>query len=354
MGRVRSMYENITVEDIKKDILTRYQGDAQTNEGGYTNDMISGVAYKIWTTLQSLDKVIPIAFVNEQSGEYIDKRCSEFGIERKTGQKAVTMLTITGTNGTVIEKGKVFVTNDDLEFETDDYVTIADGTAVISATALDIGTKYNVLEGAITNQLSSSQGINTVTNTQATGGTEKETDESLLSRLLEHMRNPATSGNIAHYKEWGLEVDGVGDVRVIPTWNGPGSVKVIIIGNDKRPVDETILTNCYDHIEEKRPIGAAVTVVSAVGIDININAKIIIDDTTTINIVTSKFTEVLNEYFMSLAFVRNTVVYNRISHMLLDIPGVEDYESLTINGTTTNIELQEYDVPVLGTLEVIE
>lgn len=348
------MYENITVEDVKKDILTRYQGDAQTNEGGYTNDMISGIAYKIWSTLQSLDKVIPIAFVDENSGEYIDKRCAEFGIERKPGQKAITTLIITGTDGIEVEKGKIFVTDDGLEYETDDYVTIVDGTATVSATALDIGTKYNVLEDTITTQLSSSQGITTVTNTLATGGTEKETDESLLARLLEHMRNPATSGNIAHYREWALEVEGVGDVRVNPTWNGPGTVKLIIIGNDKRPVDETILNNCFEHIEENRPIGAAVTVVSAVGIDININAEIIIDDTTTIQIVVSKFTEVLNEYFKSLAFVRNVVVYNRISHMLLDIPGVEDYTTLTINGVTTNIELQDYEVPILSTMEVTE
>lgn len=348
------MYENITVEDIKKDILTRYQGDAQTNEGGYTNDMISGIAYKIWITLQSLDKVIHIAFVDESSGEYIDKRCEEFGIERKPGQKAVTELTITGTDGIEIEKGKIFVTDDGLEFETDDYVTIANGTATVSATALDIGTKYNVLEGTITSQLSSSQGVNTVTNNQATGGTEKETDKSLLSRLLEHMRSPATSGNIAHYKEWALEVDGVGDVQVVPTWNGAGTVKVIIIGNDKKPVDETIINNCFQHIEENRPIGASVTVESAIGVEINVNAALIIDDTTTIHTVIAKFTEVLSEYIKTLAFQKTTVVYNRISHMLLDIQGVEDYTTLTINGTTNNIELQGYEVPILGTMEVTE
>lgn len=348
------MYENITVEDIKKDILTRYQGDAQTNEGGYTNDMISGIAYKIWTTLQSLDKVIPIAFVDENSGEYIDKRCEDFGIKRKLGQKAVTTLTITGAEGTEIEKGKIFVTDDDLEFETDDDVTIVNGTAKVSATALEIGTKYNVPEGTITTQISSSQGINTVTNTQATGGTETETDESLLTRLHEHMRNPATSGNPAHYKEWALEVNGVGDARVVPIWNGPGTVKVIIIGNDKKPVDETIVNNCYQHIEEKRPIGPSVTVESAIGVEINVNAKLIIDDTTTIHTVITKFTEVLSDYFYTLAFQKNTVVYNRISHMLLDIPGVEDYTTLTINGATNNIDLQEYEVPILGTMEVTE
>lgn len=348
------MYENITVEDIKKDILTRYQGDAQTNEGGYTNDMISGIAYKIWITLQSLDKVIPIAFVDESSGEYIDKRCAEFGIERKPGQKAVTTLTITGTNGIEIEKGKIFVTDDGLEFETDDFVTIANGTVTVSATALDIGTKYNVLDGTITTQLSSSQGVNTVTNNQATGGTEKETDKSLLTRLLEHMRNPATSGNIAHYKEWALEVDGVGDVQVVPTWNGPGTVKVIIIGNDKKPVDETIINNCFQHIEENRPIGASVTVESAIGVEVNVNAVLIIDDTTTIHTVKTKFTEVLSEYLKTLAFQKTTVVYNRISHMLLDIQGVEDYTTLTINEATNNIELQGYEVPILGTMEVTE
>lgn len=45
---------------------------------------------------------------------------------------------------------------------------------------------------------------------------------------------------MGHYREWVLSVDGVGAVRVTPLWKGPGSVRVLIAGYDRRPVDKAV------------------------------------------------------------------------------------------------------------------
>ncbi len=347
------MYEDLTVEKIKEDIISRLSTDIDTREGSFVNDMISAVAYEIWKVYQSLDAVIPIAFVDETSGEYIDKRCAEYGIQRKPGTKAKVTLTLTGTDGTVVPKGKVFLTADGLQFETDEDVTIISGTATVTATAVEIGSEYNVEAGTITQQLVSLNGLTSVINEEpATGGTDPETDEALVKRLYDFLQKPAISGNVAHYKQWALEVDGVGDAKVFPLWKGPGTVKVLIIGDDRRPVDSTIVQNCAAHIEENRPVGAMVTVESAEGLPVNISATVIIDNTTTVEKVKEEFKAALDTYLKSIAFEKHTLVYNRIAYMLLGINGVIEFTSLTVNGGTENITIADNQVPVLGTVEV--
>lgn len=346
------MYEVLTVESIKADIISRLSTDLDTREGSFINDMVSTVAYEIWKAYQSLDAIVPIAFVDETSGEYIDKRCAEYGITRKPGTKAKVDLTLAGTDGTVIEKGKVFLTDDGLQFETDETVTIAEGKAAVTATAVDVGEAYNVDAGEITNQLVNTSGLTSVTNEAATGGADPETDSALVDRLYTYLQNPSTSGNVAAYKQWALEVPGVGAAKITPLWNGPGTVKVLVVGNNKEPVDSDIVNSCVDYIEEKRPIGAAVTVESAEGLPINVEATVVIDSSTTAEKVKAEFETALGDYLKSISFGKYTLVYNRVAYMLLDINGVIDYTSLTINGGTENIIIADNQVPVLGNVEV--
>jgi Uncharacterized homolog of phage Mu protein gp47 len=346
------MYEELTVEDVKSNIISRISSDIDTREGSFTNDMISGVAYEIWKLYRSLDSIIPIVYVDESSGEYIDKKCAEYGIVRKQGTKALTTLMISGVDGTLVPEGKVFLTSEGVEFATNETKTITGGTASVTALSVEIGSSNNVNAGTITKQYYNLDGITSVTNSAATGGTDPETDKSLLTRLYNYLQKPTTSGNIAHYKQWALEVSGVGNTKVFPLWNGPGTVKVLIVGYNNGPVDLNIVENCYEHIEENRPIGAEVTVISAEGLTINVVADAIIDSSTTIEQVQNKFEAALNEYLQSIAFETYTVVYNRIGYILLNIPGVIDYLSLKINGGEISINIGSDQVPVLGTVVV--
>lgn len=346
------MYESLTVESIKSDILSRLSIDINKSEGSFVNDMVSTVALEIWKTYQSMDALIPIAFVDETSGQYIDKRCAEYGIIRKAGTKAKATLSFTGTDGTIIPEGKVFLTSDGLQFETDQAVAIVSGVAEVTATASEIGSIYNVDADEINLQLVNISGLTSIISSASTGGTDTETDASLVKRLYEHMQNPATSGNAAHYKQWALEVPGVGAAKVTPLWDGPGTVKVLIAGSDNGPVDETIVENCQINIEALRPIGATVTVISAAGLPINVEAIVTIEDSTTTEAVKAAFESALDEYLKGIAFEKYTIVYNRIAYMLLDIPGVIDYITLEINGGISNIEVGADQVPVMGTVVI--
>ena len=347
------MYEEYTVETIKNDILGRLSSDINTSEGSFTNDMTGAVAHEIWKYYQALNAIIPIAYVDETSGEYIDKRCAEYGIERKPGTKAAVTLNFTGTDGTAIEAGKVFLTADGLQFETDKATTILNGTAAVTATAINIGTEYNVAAETIQYQLTTISGLKSVTNSVAVGGTDQETDAALVARLYDYLQNPATSGNASHYRQWALNVDGVGAAKVKPLWDGAGTVKVLIVGNDNGPVDSAIVSKCAAYIEANRPVGATVTVASAEGLKINVSVKVQIDSSTTVEKVKAAFSSALDAYLKEIAFSKYTLVYNRIAAMILDIDGVIDFSNLTVNDGTENATIGAEQVPVLGTLEVI-
>lgn len=346
------MYDDLSVEEIKSEIIGLVSTDIDTREGSFFNDMISAVAYELWKVYQGLDAIVPIAYIDETSGEYIDKRCAEYGIVRKEGTKATTVLNFTGTTGIIIPQGKVFLNSDGLEFISDKTTTIVNGLATVTATASEIGKKYNVEAGTITKQFTNLSGLTAVTNNVATGGTDAETDASLVARLYEYLQRPASSGNVNHYKQWALAVDGVGSAKVTPLWDGPGTVRVLIAGSDKKSVDATVVQKCADYIEENRPIGATVTVVSATELDINIEASVTIENSITKEIVQEEFETALENYLSSIAFESYTVVYNRIAYILLDIDGVIDYTTLKINGGTTNIAVDAEQVPIVGTVVV--
>lgn len=346
------MFEDITPESIKEEILADIT-TADTREGSYTNNLVSPTATQLWKVYDGMNAVVPIVYIDETSGEYIDKKCNERGITRKAGTKAHTELKLTGNDGVAIPSGTIFLTTDGLEYEASSAATILAGTATITVNAVEVGESYNAAAGSIVNQYNNISGLTSVTNVAAaTGGTDPETDASLVARYYAYMQKPATSGNVHHYEQWALEVDGVGGVKVNPLANGPGTVGVLIVDSDKQPVASEIVANCAAHIEANRPIGAMVTVASATGLAINVAATVTIESSTTKALVQAAFIEKLDAYLKSIAFQKYTVTYNQIAYILLGIDGLTDYTSLTVNSGNINITVATDQVPVLGTVVI--
>jgi len=345
------MYEDLTPEYIKNDILEGFSL-AETREGSYANTLVSPTAYEIWKTFMALNGVVPMIYIDETSGPYIDIRAGQYGITRKPGAKAVAEAMFYGEDGLTIPAGKVFLSADPLQFTLDTDVTIEDGSAQGRLTAVEIGEAYNAPAGAIFRQLINLTGLAVVESGAATGGTDAESDAALVGRYYSFLQRPQTSGNASHYYHWALEVDGIEAAKVLPLWDGPGTVKVLIAGPHNQPVDASITAKTAAHIESVRPIGAAVTVKSAEGRAIDVSAVVILRQSTDAATVQEAFERSLSRYLESIAFSEFIVVYHRIGHILLDLPGVVDYTSLIVNGGTADIILDSEEVPVVGTVEV--
>lgn len=351
------MYEDLTPEGIREEILSQLS-DLDTREGSFASDLTAPVANAIYNLYMAMNALIPIAFVDETSGEYIDKRAEEYGIVRKEGLKAHALLLFTGEDGANVPIGSVFTTKTGLEFITLESVEIVDGTAQAQAEAVEPGNQYNVESDSITEQYQAIAGLTSVTNQSATGGIDQESDEALMERLNLFRKRPATSGNVYHYVMWALEVDGVGGAKATPLENGPGTVGVLIAGPEKEPVESEIVENTLAHIEQERPIGAQVTVESAQPLTVNIYASVklngLVELSTIKEIFSQKAQAFLGEltklYFEDPELKTYEVSINAIGALLIGIDGVLDYSALQMNGSVANLTIGAKQVPVLGTV----
>lgn len=351
-GRCVPIFEDMTPEKIRKDILAALNANLETREGGFLATLTAPVSVEIWKLYQAMNALIPIAYVDESSGGYIDLRCGEFGLVRKPGTRARAELTLTGKAGVTVPKDTAFLTEDGLEYSLLENVTLTGGADRGTAEAIAVGARYNIEAGELTQMVKTLSGLDVWQNELAAGGTEPEEDGALAGRLYERLRKPATSGNVRHYEQWALEVNGVGAVRVTPLANGPGTVGILILDGDRGPAAPEIVAACTEHIQALRPVGAAVTVESAVGLTVRVEAHITTDGSVTAGEVAAALADSLKGYFKLLAFAGDTLLYNRVAFQLLSIPGVLDYTSLTINGGKENLPLGWNQVPVLGEVAV--
>lgn len=347
------MYENMTYEKIKQNILNEITTDINKSEGTIINDIVSPISLEMGKAYNEFEKILSLMFLDGMEGNFIDRKVSDYGIYRKAGTKAYCTITFTGSNNTVIPSGTLVQAGGGLLFQTVEEVTILNTSADVKAEALEIGSDYNVDADTITNIPISINGVISVANTlSAVGGTDTETDESLLNRYLQQLRNPSTSGNAYNYKKWALEVQGVGGAKIFPLWNGPGTVKTIIVDSNKQPATEILVNEVADHIEKMRPIGAEVTIKSATGINIDVSGTVILASGYTLQDVTDIFENEITEYFKSIAFESNYVSYARLGTILLSVEGILDYSDLKLNGTSVNIAINDEEIPVLGTVSL--
>ena len=186
-----------------------------------------------------------------------------------------------------------------------------------------------------------------------TDGADEETDEALRNRFYEKVRHPATSGNAHHYRQWALEVSGVGDAKVFPLDSGPGTVTVLIVDADKKR-NLSLESVVSEYIETVRPIGATVTVSSPSTRAVDVSANVLLDGTKSLDDVLALFKIQVSEYLKSLVFVDYRVSYAKIGSILLSIEGVQDYDDLKLNDATGNITVGVKEIPVAGTVSLEE
>lgn len=347
------LYENKSYENIKQEILNNINLSINKSEGSFLNDMVSPIALKFKDMFVELDKTIDLTLVDKIVGEFVDRRVADYGIERKKGTKAKTVIRFTGNQNTEIPEGTLVQTANGLIYKTIKLCKIENNFVDIEAIAENIGGIYNISQGLIVDLPISINGIISITNiVDATGGTDIETDDNLLKRYFDLIQNPATSGNEAHYKIWANSIDGVGDSRVFPTWNGAGTVKVLVIDSNKMPANSSIISAVANFIETVRPVGAIVTVEAPNVKNIDISAKLNISSSSNLQTVTQKFTEQLNKYIKDLAFSGLEVSYAKIGSILLSTDGVIDYSNLKVNSDTINVQIADTEIAAVGTISL--
>ncbi len=350
------MFESYTAESIKTTLLEGVSAQGWSVEAGtLAYQLVAPIATQMAEMYANLDDLLSKIFVDETAGVWIDVAANTLGLYRLAGDYATCTIALFGTAGTQIPSGTLFCTDDGLQFELEAAVTLdSDGVGAGTLTACAMGEDSNIAAAELTRLYVSIQGLSTFQNSAATGGVDIETDGDLYARLVAHRQTPATSGNVSDYAQWATAVAGVGYVRVTPLISGNGTVGVTITTSENTTASDELVEEVAAYIEENRPVGAAVTVVSADGVNIDIVTEVVLTSTANLTAVEADYVSNLDTYLASLmsSWADSTdgvsVIYNRVLYCLLDVDGVVDVGTLTINGESASAVLDWDEIPILG------
>lgn len=339
------MFEAMTYESILNEMLSRVENDVDKREGSILYDALAPCAFELAQTYFNMDNFIDLVFGDTAVGEYLDRVVSDYGITRKPATKAVRKIT---TNKEVPIGSRW-----GLEATTYQVMKKLDGTGnSYEAECEQTGEAGNHYNGTLVN-IDNLSGVTASLTDIITAGEEEESDDNLRDRFYAFVQSPSTSGNAYNYRKWALEVPGVGDAKVYPLWNGPGTVKVIVVDSNMN-IDSSLEQTVYKYIESVRPIGANVTTVSPAKWEINVTANITLDGTKTLLEVQGAFTDSLEAFFREMIFTTYTVSYAKVGNLLLSTGGIMDYGSLLINGGTNNVVIGDTQIPVIGKITLTE
>ena len=345
------MYSQQTYEVIKERTLDNINLDIDKREGSILNTLASANAMSLVKAYMDMSDIMSIGFIEDTFDNFLDKRVGEFGVYRKTGTKATGQIKVTGKEGTVISNGTYFLCND-LRFIMLNDIVIGEEDDICHVEAEEVGYKYNLPSGNTFALIDKIEGVESLVNEEIfKNGVDIESDEDLRKRFVKVVNNPSASGNKNHYEEWALEVNGVGRAVVYPLHAGNGTVKVMIVGNDNKPVNDDVLENARLHIEENMPIGCQLTVVTPTNLNIVISSSIELKEGYELGEIKTEFEDKLNDY---LKTVTNELTYSKVYGLLANILGVEDIASLTINNKNTNISIAEDKIVNISSIELLE
>lgn len=338
---------------IQERMLNNISNDYDKTEGSFFFDATTPAAIELESLSVSVDTALQNAFIENATGEWLDKKVKEQDIYRKSATKAGGIVLVKGNPGAVIKKGDK-VASDTVNFVfTEDNVIDSSGEIIVNVECEIAGTIGNVNEQTIKYFPVTLEGLTAVSNSSSfKNGYNTETDAELRQRYYDKIRTPSTSGNKYHYINWAKEITGISDVKAYPRWNGINSIKLVLLSSNRTAPQSSKIQEVIDYIEDRRPIGADVTVVGAKEKSIDIKVHLILTENGDLNKTTTEISNNIKSYFYNIAFSDNVVRYTKIGEAILNSGDVIDFEALAINNQTSNIELANDEIPVLGAIQL--
>lgn len=348
-------------ETIYKE-MTSTMTDVDTGEHSLIYNADKPVSYELSYQTMIMDEIKKMMFAesacNAGYSQELAKKCADLGVDKKLAKYSTGIAKVTGRENSKLPGGTMVSTPEGLVYYTQaDLIIDNTGIGYVSIQAKEKGSKYNVEANSITIFPAKYNGIISVTNEkEIKNGYNDESDYELLQRYFFKLRTITTSGNVNHYKVWTTEVDGVGSCKVFETTNElrqkqEGHVLVVITDANRRKAEQELLDKVYKHIEEERPVGAKVHILSIDEKALNISAKLDIDKTSILSEITKNIKATIEEYLQKIDIEKKYISYAKIGSLIFSVNGVNDYTDLKINDGIDNIPIGNIEVPVLGTTQ---
>lgn len=344
-----------TQREFHNEMLRNLNNTQDKTPNSFSYDITSSVAIVCQDIDLRIEENLKKFDSQNLEGEELDRRCLQSsGIIRKKATKSNGPITVITDKEVLIKKGEVLLA-DELEFIVIEDTLIKNNSGILYVECSIPGAVGNVIPKSINKFKKSIDGVISVYNEdEFHNGYEEEPDMDLWERHIERLLHPPKAGNPAHYNMWATEIDGIGYAKVFPRFNGPLTVRVVLIDMNHKTVDDILVRKVKEHIDIERPFGVNELVVeSARERKVDIKVKLKIQNGYIASNVKNDIKESIEKYLYDIAFKQNFISYAKIGAHILNTTGVSDYSELYINNKTSNIAIEDDEISILETLEVI-
>ncbi len=356
-----------TPEDIQERMMGSLPDDIDDMPGGFPYDFTMPSAIEKSELINfHLVRALMIAFPQYAWDEWLDLHGKQVNVTRHEASVARGFLRLEGEVGMKIEAGTIFSVPAAEDAPAVEYETVKDcvideeGIATVEIAAVEAGINGNVKAGTISIMNEPVDEITGITNPEAVkGGAEAESDDDYYDRIAAEYESSRTYlGNDNDYKRWAKEA-GAGDCIVDDAWNGPGTVKLVLVDVNGQPAEDALVQKVYDHIvspddrsSRLLPTACAgLTCVAAATVKIHyLCTGLEYDSTTNIEQIEEDFRAALKLLYVA-AKRKGVLRYNDVRPVISTIEGVEDFDSFLMNGDMRNISFQSEEYPETGECE---
>lgn len=356
---VGKFLETYTYDYYLEQALGRVPDTIDKREGSIIYDALAPACYQLALFVMDLKNVMLDSFVQTASEGYLDLRAEEHGLKRIEATQAIVTGQFTDMNGTpyqLLEEGNRFSSIG----ENPVYYAVVRQTVAGAYTLLceEKGTKGNQYVGQLL-PVDHFNGLGSGYLTEVTiPARDTESDDNLRARILKTYEANQYGGNIEDYIQFTSKLEGVGAVQVYPIWNGGGTVRVVILGNDYGVPTATLINNVQEAIDPTgnqkgygiAPIGHKVTVAGPTQKTINVSLHIDTEVGVNLDLIKPTILTALQEHFVNIRKTWNAhndlyqysqVVYrSQLMATLLKIEGVANVSNVRLNGAEADVTLQ--------------
>lgn len=355
------MFEDITYEDILSRCLAAVPSDVDKREGSLIYDALAAGCLEIYNLYSDMSYAFEQSFPDTAESDYLDMLAADRGITRREATSAVINVSFTGAE---VPLGARF----SIEGNTYFVSGVNSSKTVYQLTCEQIGTEGNYASGTVLpiDDVSGLESASIIGISIA--GEDEETDESLRDRYAASVDAYTYGGNVSDYQETVDEMPGVGACKVIPAWQGGGTVLLIIASGDYNAASDDVVTAVKNALDPDdngdglglAPIGHHVTVQSVTIEPVNFTVTCTYKAGYTADGEKAAITSAISDYLAELAGTwessgKSALIVRRaqIESRVLDVIGIEDVTAVTINGAEKNYTLASYEnIPAAGTVTV--
>lgn len=349
--------------------LSKVPEGIDTREGSIIYDALAPTCYQLAAFIMQLKNVLLETFVVTATGEYLDYRAQETGIERIEATKAIVRARLTREDGSPfsVAMGSRFSSiGDDPVYYT---VIAAEEEGIFHFQAETAGESGNKYIGVLL-PLNNFNGLAEAMVTEILiPARDTETDEELRKRIIDSKEIVTFGGNITDYYYLTSGIQGVGAVQIYPVWNGGGTVRLVILDDTFKAANEVLVERVQQMIDPTSnqqgigyaPIGHQVTVAAPTNKTIDVEFELTLNLGVSYPQLADTIHQVIEDYFDKVrrgwdertdAGYECWVFRSQITAAILSVLGVANVQGLKLNGLEADVQLElsidKQELPLLG------